>query len=247
LLGLALAVTLLAGTSALWGVRVVASAVNTWAVSWRTFAARVQAPEESTFAQLALCEGERASYAARLAEEQVTRKEYQEAELLFARPRNEAWRLVAGRVVALAAGASQWRVRLDVGGEDGVGQGQAVLGPAGSLLGIVEKAQERSSIVRYTGAAATRLAVSTVGNTVTLGLLEGTDGEEMVVRYIPRGASVKAGDVLVTSGLTSEVPIGLPVAIVKDIIDNESDPFLTARAVPLERSIDVTTVAVVVL
>lgn len=247
LLGLMLAVCALGGTAAIWGVRAGASTVTSWAISWREFGERVRAPENTVVGQLAVCENERATYAARLAEEQVTRKEYQEAELLFARPRSEAWRLVAGRVVALAAGASQWRVRIDVGAGDGVTKGQAVLGPAGSLIGVVEGTQSRSSIVRYTGATATRLAVATVGNAVTVGLLEGTDGEEMVIRYIPRGAQINVGDILVTSGLTSEVPIGLPVAIVKDITDNESDPFITARAVPIERGVDITTVAVVIL
>lgn len=234
-------------SSFLFGLRVLGAEMTAWTVSWRQYIDRIQNPAATLPAELALCQAERADFAARLATLQVTSKEYQDAARFFARTREEAWQEILGRVVALANSSSPWLVRLDIGSSDGVAVGQPVLGPAGSLMGIVERVDGRTSVVRYLGSVATRLAVSQLNSGDTIGLIEGNDGEELTLNYVPKNTALAAGDLLITSGLSGQIPAGIPVAIVKSVTDNTSSPFLTATAVPLEKPADTTTVSVLAL
>jgi rod shape-determining protein MreC len=236
-----------ATSSFLFGVRLVGAELTAWTVGWRQYVERVKNPAATLPAELALCQGERAEFAARLATLQVTSKEYQDAARFFARTREDAWQEVLGRVVALANSSSPWYVRLDIGAEDGVATGQPVLGPAGSLMGVVEKVDANTSVVRYLGSISTRLAVSKLNSADTIGLIEGSDGEELSLNYIPKNTPLAAGDLLITSGLSGQIPAGIPVAIVKSVTDNESSPFLEATVVLLEKPSDTTTVSVLAL
>lgn len=245
LLGLVLLVG--ASSSFLFGVRLVGAELTAWTVGWRQYVERLKNPSATLPAALALCEGERAEFATRLASLQVTSKEYQDAARFFTRTRAEAWRETLGRVVALANSSSPWVVRLDIGSVDGVTAGQPVLGPAGTLMGIVEKVDGQTSVVRYLGSISTRLAVSKIGGGETIGLIEGSDGEELTLNYVPRNTTLAAGDLLVTSGLSAQIPAGIPVAIVKSVTDNDSSPFLAATVTLLEKPTDTTTVSVLAL
>jgi rod shape-determining protein MreC len=48
------------------------------------------------------------------------------------------------------------------------------------------------------------------------GLVSGTLGGSLVMRYLPKDADVQKGDIIITSGLTSNYPKGLVIGIVTD-------------------------------
>lgn len=56
---------------------------------------------------------------------------------------------------------------------------------------------------------------------------------ELSLRHVPHSTDIKVGDVLVSSGLGKVFPAGYPVAIIKDIVRDESKPFASVTATPV--------------
>ena len=64
------------------------------------------------------------------------------------------------------------------------------------------------------------------------GLLSGTLGPNLIMRYLPEGADIKIGDTIITSGLNSTYPKGLLVGIVVDVSEEFSGLNLYATVRP---------------
>jgi rod shape-determining protein MreC len=59
------------------------------------------------------------------------------------------------------------------------------------------------------------------------------DTTQLVLRYVPNGADIQQGDVLVTSGIDGIYPSGLPVARVEKIEHDPAYPFARIHASPI--------------
>ena len=119
---------------------------------------------------------------------------------------------------------------LDKGTADGVRAEMGVV----TLSGVVGR------VVKTTRSTSVVLLVSDPNNAVTgliqrtreEGIVEGTAEGRARLKYIPLLSSVRAGDTVMTSGLTGGFPKGIPIGVVSRIDKEEGALFQSAEIVP---------------
>src|SRR5579872_1619198 len=119
-------------------------------------------------------------------------------------------------------------VTIDHGANDGIKQDQVVITNQG-LVGHVEKVDPTSSKVRLINDLNSSVSVRLQTDSRTTGILRGmSQGNLMVIAYIPQTDTVSADDVVETSGLGGVYPEGLVVGKVARVERNDADPFQAA-------------------
>nr|UOP04842.1 rod shape-determining protein MreC [Conchiformibius kuhniae] len=121
---------------------------------------------------------------------------------------------------------SSGRMVIDKGGRHGVRVGDAVV-DEGGLLGQVAAVQPLSAEVNVLAESALVVPVL-VGRTGVRTLVYGGGGA-LALRYFPADADLRAGDVLLTSGLDDVYPAGIPVATVASGSRNAGTPYYKVR------------------
>ncbi len=205
--------------------------------------ARLFANETSLTAQLASCT------------EQLSVQTRAAADGYAARDERDEWRTLVGyrerttiqgtvaRIIARESPESS-RVIIDRGRHDGIEPNTAVVIGDGLLYGVVQDVSELSSVVALTEDDASTIAASLLGRTKTIGLVTGQDGALLTMEYIPQETRIAIGDVVVTSGLDGEIPEGLVLGIVSEVIATANAPFMHAMISPVHDPRDWTSVLV---
>lgn len=126
------------------------------------------------------------------------------------------------------------RVRLDRGSADGVEAGQAMI-DAGGMLGQVVEVSEHGATALLLTDASHSVPVQVVRTGLRLVALGTGRIDRLRVPNIPQSADVRAGDLLVTSGIGGRFPAGFAVGTVNAVEPDDSRLFLEARALPAAR------------
>jgi len=121
---------------------------------------------------------------------------------------------------------------IDRGLSDGVVPGQAVIDGNGLIGQILRSTMTGATVIEL---ISKHHAVSvSLGNTGFVGILKGTgDRNQLTMTRIPDRYTVKAGDLLTTSGLDGVFPRGYPVARVTQVNDDQRHAFINIIAKPL--------------
>lgn len=107
-------------------------------------------------------------------------------------------------------------------------------------MGVITPAGVVGRVVKTTGSASMVLLVTDPNNAIT-GLIQRTRDEGIVegtaqglarMKYLPLLSTVRAGDRVVTSGLTGGFPRGLPIGVITSIDKMEGDLFQSGEIVP---------------
>jgi rod shape-determining protein MreC len=117
------------------------------------------------------------------------------------------------------------------GADDGVLVGQSVLGPGGTLIGVIADVEPSRAWLRLLTDGDAAIAV-VVQSSRTPGALVGTGGG-LALELVERGADVAAGDLLVTSALGGRVPAGLIAGRVTSVTSQPQDLFKAITVEPL--------------
>ncbi|WP_461209661.1 rod shape-determining protein MreC [Desulfocurvus sp. DL9XJH121] len=143
------------------------------------------------------------------------------------------WTTSGARVIAqrLGPNAVLDTVMVDKGTSSGIAVNTPVATPEG-LVGRVLRAGFTSSNLLLLTDQNSKIPVLGETNRTT-GILTGRGPGDLEVRYVPLNAPIALGELLLTSGLASIYPKGLPVARVSSIERSEISLFLTVRATPL--------------
>jgi rod shape-determining protein MreC len=126
------------------------------------------------------------------------------------------------------------QVIINRGASEGVFKGQPVLDAFG-LMGQVTEVSSKSSTVMLISDATHAIPVQVNRNGVRA-IAEGTgDMNVLSLRHVSANTDIKAGDLLVSSGLGNRFPVGYPVAEVVQVVRDPAKAFLTVTAKPMAR------------
>lgn len=183
--------------------------------------------------RVAKLEAERDQIVIDHAELERLRAENQElrTQLGFLDRRNE--RSVACSIVSRSIGPDASAFVIDRGTDDGVAVGYPAVSGDGILIGKVVSASSGSATVRVISDRDSATAVTLLNGTRTIGIAEGMSGALLSLRYIPQDERIEINDIVVTSGLESNVPSGLVVGIVNAVTTDATAPFQSAVLEPL--------------
>lgn len=138
---------------------------------------------------------------------------------------------VTGEVIGREAGGWVRSLTVNRGRGDGIVQQTPVIMPEG-LVGRVVQVHRGAAVIQLLNDPASTVG-AVVQRTRTAGLVEGDAGGAVRFKFMARdGASVAPGDLVVTSGLGTLFPKGLPVGRVVKIEDKGSALFHFAVLAP---------------
>jgi rod shape-determining protein MreC len=123
------------------------------------------------------------------------------------------------------------RVVIDKGRRSGAFAGQALISAEG-ILGQVMRADDLSSEAILISDPGHAIPVA-VNRTGLLTIAYGTgDTDRLELPFLPKTADIRAGDLLVSSGLGGTFPQGYPVGRITSVTQQRDQPFSTVRAQP---------------
>lgn len=126
------------------------------------------------------------------------------------------------------------KVIINRGTKDGAFKGQPVLDGFG-LMGQVIEVGEDSSTVLLISDSTHAIPVQVNRNGVRA-IAEGTgDLNSLSLRHVSANTDIRAGDLLVSSGMGERFPTGYPVAEVLQVVRDPGKAFLTVIAKPMAR------------
>jgi rod shape-determining protein MreC len=150
--------------------------------------------------------------------------------LLDARPRSRDEIRVA-EIMAVDANPYRHTIVIGIGSSDGVYDGQAVVDANGVIGQVLEVGLTTSHAILISDprhalpVEVSRNGLRTIAN--------GTGAfDRLDLPFLPNNADVRAGDVLVTSGLGGAFPAGYPVAVIDSVNRIPQAPFADVTAVP---------------
>jgi rod shape-determining protein MreC len=148
--------------------------------------------------------------------------------LLSMKARTGPGALIPVQVIARDDSPYVQAITIDHGAADGIKQDAIVITHQG-LVGLVEKVDPTSSKVRLINDLNSAVSVRLQTESRTTGVLRGqSQGNLMVIAYIPQTDEVSPGDVVLTSGLGGIYPEGLVVGKVARVERKDADPFQAA-------------------
>ncbi|MBA1149446.1 rod shape-determining protein MreC [Ectothiorhodospiraceae bacterium WFHF3C12] len=123
-------------------------------------------------------------------------------------------------------------LQIDKGGEAGVYRGQPVLDAHG-VMGQVDKVGPFSAMVRLITDPSHAIPVQVNRNGIRSVAIGTGNLNLLELSSLPNNSDIRAGDLLVTSGLGGRFPKGYPVARVKKVEIDPGQPFAEVTATPL--------------
>ena len=137
--------------------------------------------------------------------------------------------LIPANIVSRSLSMTQNTITLNAGKKDSVLPGMPVINDRG-FIGIVNSISEDFSIARTLNNVELRLAVMDERSRVN-GILKWT-GDELIIINVPNTFDVEAGDRIITSDVSSIVPIPIPVGVVEEFRPGETGVFSYIRVKP---------------
>jgi len=152
-------------------------------------------------------------------------------ELLGSEQRIPNRRMVA-EVIAVASEPFSQQLVINKGTLNGVYEGQAVLDDRG-IIGQVQDVGSNTARVLLISDQSHAIPLRSERNDTRV-LAQGTgDIGRLQLMFVPHSTTLKAGDLLVSSGLGGVYPEGYPVATISEIVRDESLPFAQVQADPI--------------
>lgn len=142
-------------------------------------------------------------------------------------------RAIASSILAKSISHSVSRFVVNVGTNQGVDLGAAVVSGEGIYVGKITEIGKHSATVSALTDPAHTVAVSLLNESRTIGVASGSVGDLLQIDYIPTDEAIQENDLVVTSGLEVHIPSGLIVGIVNTVSQETDSPFQQAIVEPL--------------
>ncbi len=134
-------------------------------------------------------------------------------------------------IMSVNAGQYDHSLVIDIGSNDGVYDGQALVDADGVIGQVIEAGPltSRAMLISDPGHA---LPVEVNRNGLRT-IAKGTgEIDRLDLPFIVNSADIEVGDLLVTSGLGGAFPAGYPVAVVESVVRYPQNPYAEVTAVP---------------
>jgi rod shape-determining protein MreC len=122
-------------------------------------------------------------------------------------------------------------VTIDVGKDNGVKEGDAVLADAAFLIGRVAFVEPKRSQILLVSDPDSRISVTT-GRRIS-GILIGQLSNKLRLDAVPHGQELKEGDMIFSSGIDGLYPPNFPIGKIASITTQETDEYQKALVDPL--------------
>lgn len=130
------------------------------------------------------------------------------------------YKAIASRVIGRSLDSWSSAVIIDKGRYHGIRHGMAVISYLGLVGRIVEASEYTSKVMLINDP---NIGVSAmVKRSRQEGLVSGTLGSSLVMRYLPKDCDIQISDLIITSGMTVTYPKGLLIGKVVDVGDEFS-------------------------
>ena len=142
---------------------------------------------------------------------------------------------VAARVIGRDPQRWFQEIVIDRGEKDGLTPGCAVVALSDNhegLIGRINEVMPTTSKVLLIHDSLSAVAARLVGSTDADGVVEGTNGHELWLKYLDRNSPVKIGDAVVTAGLDERIPPEIPLGFISEIRLDPRQLFLEAQIEP---------------
>ena len=137
--------------------------------------------------------------------------------------------LIPASIVSRSLSMTQNMVTLNAGEKDSVLPGMPVVNDQG-FIGIIQSTSDNYSIAKTLNNVDLKLAVMDERSRIN-GIMKWT-GEELVIIDIPYTYDIEVGDRIITSEISSIVPVPIPVGIVEEFKTGETGVFSYIRVKP---------------
>ena len=152
-------------------------------------------------------------------------------ELLQFTQENPAYSTQAAAVIGRDPNPYRQFLTINAGRREGLQPGMPVVTAGSALVGRVAEVGLRSSKVQLLIDGASAVNVRVQSSRVT-GLAEGQPDASLMLTQAPLEATLNVGDIILTSGLGGNLPRGLVVGQVTEVLKRDIDLFQSARLRP---------------
>jgi rod shape-determining protein MreC len=178
--------------------------------SWQNYFALQQVREENE-----RLKQEVSALQVRLQQERSLAQQSQSLQKLLDLKTNTALSTTAANVIAGSASPEFRTITIDKGTSDGVHADMAVIAPAGVVGRVIQPSSRASKVQLLIDRNAAAGAL--VERTRAQGVVVGTGAEELRMDYVSGSADVKAGDIVVTSGIDGIYPKGFTIGQIQSV------------------------------
>lgn len=134
---------------------------------------------------------------------------------------------IAANVIGRSQDSFQSFIMIDKGEKHGLKEGFAVT-DQDVIVGKVEKAFKYTSRILLINDSFSKVAVTIQNNDRSIGILSGEYGLGLRIDLIPQTEEIIEGDYIITSGLEGNIPRGLFVGEIDNVLYTEGELFQTA-------------------
>lgn len=117
---------------------------------------------------------------------------------------------------------------IDKGLKDGLEPGLGVVNDKGIIIGKVVEVKENISMISFTINSNCKLAATVLNQDDTTGITEGELRLTIKMNFIPQTEKINTGDIVITSGLEKNIPRGLVIGKVIDVLNNNNEVWQSA-------------------
>jgi rod shape-determining protein MreC len=152
--------------------------------------------------------------------------------------------LLPATIVSKSLSITQNTITINAGNNEGIKPGMPVLSYRG-LVGIIQTCSENFSIARTIKNVDLKLTVKNENKRLN-GIMK-WDGEKLIIVDVPRTYDFDIGDRIVTSEISSIIPVPIPVGIVSRIEEDKTGLLNLIHVKPFEEVLSVENVFILML
>ncbi len=122
-------------------------------------------------------------------------------------------------------------IQIDKGSSSGLEKGMAIIAEKGVMIGRIIELNPQNSIVRLLIDENSSISATIANNSQIIGLVEGVKNLSLNLNYILKNQNINPGDKIMTSGFNNNIPAGILIGEIDQVIEEENNIFKQASII----------------